>query len=59
MDKDAAYDALVKEALEKLDAKYKQLPARPAERVILEKIRWADDGQLKRVLELLGEGYTK
>lgn len=56
MDKDAAYDALVKEALEKLDAKYKQLPARPAERVILEKIHWADDGQLQKVLEVLEGG---
>lgn len=53
---ETGYDALVKEALEKLDKKYKQLPARPAERVILEKIRWADDGQLEKVLEVLEEG---
>ncbi len=54
--KSAEYDALVQEALEKLEQKYRELPARPAERVIVEKIRWADDGQLKRVLEVLGKG---
>ena len=59
MGTETEYDALVKEALEKLDAKYKQLPARPAERVILEKIRWADDGQLQKVLEVLEGDYTK
>lgn len=59
MCKDAEYDALVREALDKLNQKYKELPARPSERVIVEKIRLADDGQLKRVLELLEEGYTK
>lgn len=54
--KSAEYDALVKEALEKLEQKYKELPARPSEREIIKKIRLADDGQLKRVLEVLGEG---
>ncbi len=54
--KSAEYDALVQDALDKLEQKYRELPARPAEREILEKIRWADDGQLKRVLEVLGEG---
>ncbi len=54
--KSAEYDALVKEALDKLDQKYRELSARPSEREIIDKIRWADDGQLKRVLEVLEEG---
>lgn len=56
MCKDAEYDALVREALDKLNQKYKELPARPSERVIVEKIRWADDGQLQKVLEVLEGG---
>jgi len=52
----AEYDALVQDALDKLNQKYKELPTRPSEREIIEKIRLADDGQLKKVLEVLGEG---
>lgn len=53
---DKEYEALVKEALEKLEHKYKELPVRPTEQKIIETIRWADDGQLDRVLEVLEDG---
>lgn len=53
------YDALVQEALRKLNAAYEKLPARPAEREIREKIRLASDEQLERIKEILdGSGYT-
>ena len=53
------YDALVQEALRKLNAAYEKLPARPAEREIEEKIKAASDEQLERIKEILdGNGYT-
>lgn len=50
------YDALVQEALRKLNAAYEKLPARPAEREIGEKIKAASDEQLERIREILKEG---
>lgn len=50
------YGALVQEALQKLNAAYEKLPARPAEREIGEKIRLASDEQLEKIREILKEG---
>lgn len=47
------YDALVQEALRKLNATYEKLPARPAEREIEEKIKSASDEQLERIKKIL------
>lgn len=49
------YEVLVAEALQKLNAKYDSLPARPEEQEIVDKIRQADGGQLKRIIEILKE----
>lgn len=49
------YDALVEEASRKLNEAYEKLPARPGERELLDKVRRASDGQLKRIMEMLEE----
>lgn len=53
--RDQEYDALVEEALRKLNEAYEKLPARPGEQELLDKVRRASDGQLVRILEILEE----
>lgn len=55
--RDEEYDALVEEALQKLNAKYVEIQTqdRPAVREAVEKVRRASDGQLRKIMEILEE----
>lgn len=53
MAKDPVYEALVREALEKLEEKYAELASGREEAI--DRVRSADEATLRRVLEALGE----
>lgn len=55
--RDQEYDALVEEALRKLNAKYVELQGRdrPVVREAVEKVRQASDEQLRKIMEILEE----
>lgn len=49
------YEDLVKEALRKLNEKCDKLPVRDEEQEIVNRLPRADDGQLKKIMEILDQ----